>query len=85
MVPPVSIKGVLLVEGKVVLLKNSRDEWELPGGRVDPGESHEQTLSAGQRRAHGALPVARGAPVRDQSSRGLSAFRAAVVRKHVAS
>ena len=43
--PPVSVKGVLLVEGRVVLLKNPRDEWELPGGRVDPGETHEQTLS----------------------------------------
>src|SRR6185369_13602359 len=29
---PVSIKGVCLVGGKVVLLKNERDEWELPGG-----------------------------------------------------
>ena len=42
---PVSIKGVLLLDGQVVLVKNSRDEWELPGGRVDPGESHDQTLS----------------------------------------
>jgi 8-oxo-dGTP pyrophosphatase MutT (NUDIX family) len=42
---PVSVKGVLLLEGRVVLLKNSRDEWELPGGRIDPGESHAQTLS----------------------------------------
>jgi 8-oxo-dGTP pyrophosphatase MutT (NUDIX family) len=42
---PVSIKGVLLLEGQVVLLKNSRNEWELPGGRLDPGESHAQTLS----------------------------------------
>jgi 8-oxo-dGTP pyrophosphatase MutT (NUDIX family) len=42
---PVSIKGVLLLEGQVVLVKNSRNEWELPGGRVDPGESHQQTLS----------------------------------------
>src|SRR5690349_13448597 len=42
---PVSIKGVLVVEGRVVLVKNSRNEWELPGGRIDPGESHAQTLS----------------------------------------
>lgn len=42
---PVSIKGVLLLDGRVVLVKNSRGEWELPGGRVDPGESHAQTLS----------------------------------------
>jgi 8-oxo-dGTP pyrophosphatase MutT (NUDIX family) len=42
---PVSVKGVLLLEGQVVLLKNSRNEWELPGGRIDPGESHAQTLT----------------------------------------
>jgi 8-oxo-dGTP pyrophosphatase MutT (NUDIX family) len=40
----VSIKGVLFVEGKVVLLRNERNEWELPGGRMDSGETHQQTL-----------------------------------------
>jgi 8-oxo-dGTP pyrophosphatase MutT (NUDIX family) len=40
-----SIKGVLLVEGGVVLVKNPRDEWELPGGRIEPGESPETTLA----------------------------------------
>ena len=39
-----SIKGVLLVEGGVVLVKNGRDEWELPGGRAESGETHETTL-----------------------------------------
>jgi 8-oxo-dGTP pyrophosphatase MutT (NUDIX family) len=42
---PVSIKGVLLLDGRVVLVKNPRNEWELPGGRVDAGEAHAQTLS----------------------------------------
>jgi 8-oxo-dGTP pyrophosphatase MutT (NUDIX family) len=42
---PVSVKGVLLVDGRVVLVKNSRDEWELPGGRVDPGEDHTHALA----------------------------------------
>jgi 8-oxo-dGTP pyrophosphatase MutT (NUDIX family) len=41
---PVSVKGVLFVDGTVVLVRNDRDEWELPGGRVDPGETHAQTL-----------------------------------------
>jgi 8-oxo-dGTP pyrophosphatase MutT (NUDIX family) len=41
---PVSVKGVLLVDGAVVLVRNDRDEWELPGGRVDPGETHAQAL-----------------------------------------
>ena len=42
---PVSIKGVLLLDQRVVLVKNPRDEWELPGGRVDEGEAHAQTLT----------------------------------------
>jgi 8-oxo-dGTP pyrophosphatase MutT (NUDIX family) len=41
---PVSAKGVLLLDGQVVLVKNPRDEWELPGGRVDSGEDHVQAL-----------------------------------------
>lgn len=36
---PVSVKGVLFVEGQVVLLKNERQEWELPGGKLDRGEN----------------------------------------------
>lgn len=35
---PVSVKGVVFMDGKVVLLKNERDEWELPGGRLEPDE-----------------------------------------------
>ena len=42
---PVSVKGVLLLDGQVVLVKNSRNEWELPGGRPDSGEEHVQTLA----------------------------------------
>jgi 8-oxo-dGTP pyrophosphatase MutT (NUDIX family) len=42
---PVSIKGVLVEAGRVVLLENDRDEWELPGGRLEPGESPEICLA----------------------------------------
>jgi len=42
---PTSIKGVLLVDRQVLLVKNSRDQWELPGGRIDEGEDHAQTVS----------------------------------------
>ena len=38
---PVSVKGVVFVDSKVALLKNSRDEWELPGGKLELGESPE--------------------------------------------
>jgi 8-oxo-dGTP pyrophosphatase MutT (NUDIX family) len=42
---PTSIKGVLLVNGRVLLVKNPRCEWELPGGRSEPGEDQTETLS----------------------------------------
>ena len=36
---PVSVKGVVIRGGEVVLLRNERDEWELPGGKLEPSES----------------------------------------------
>lgn len=38
---PVSVKGIVYHNGNVVLLKNERDEWELPGGKLELGESPE--------------------------------------------
>jgi len=35
---PVSVKGVVFAGDRVVLLKNEREEWELPGGRLEAGE-----------------------------------------------
>lgn len=35
---PVSIKGVILLNQKVLLLKNERDEYELPGGKLEIDE-----------------------------------------------
>ena len=35
---PVSVKGVVIRRGSVVLLRNERDEWELPGGKLEPSE-----------------------------------------------
>ena len=42
---PVSIKGVLVRNDRVLLVHNERDEWELPGGRIEPGETPEQTVA----------------------------------------
>ena len=42
----VSVKGVFCApSGEVVLLMNERDEWELPGGRIEIGESSTECLS----------------------------------------
>ncbi|MEO5933660.1 MAG: NUDIX domain-containing protein [Duganella sp.] len=42
----VSVKGVFRdPEGNVVLLMNERDEWELPGGRIEIGETPPQCLA----------------------------------------
>jgi 8-oxo-dGTP pyrophosphatase MutT (NUDIX family) len=37
----VSVKGVVVRDDRVVLLMNERDEWELPGGRLEAGEQPE--------------------------------------------
>ncbi|ACU35234.1 NUDIX hydrolase [Actinosynnema mirum] len=42
---PVSIKGVVVRGGRVLLLKNEREEWELPGGRIEPGETPEECVA----------------------------------------
>ena len=43
---PVSIKGVLQTpQGQVVLMLNERDEWELPGGRIELGETAPECLA----------------------------------------
>jgi 8-oxo-dGTP diphosphatase len=42
--PPVSVKGVVIRDGCVLLLANERGEWDLPGGRPDHGEDHRAAL-----------------------------------------
>jgi 8-oxo-dGTP pyrophosphatase MutT (NUDIX family) len=41
---PVSIKGVMVIDGRIPLLFNERDEWELPGGRMEAGEQPDVAL-----------------------------------------
>jgi len=42
--PPLSVKGVLIHRACVLLLLNERGEWDLPGGRPEPGEDHRTAL-----------------------------------------
>ncbi len=41
---PISAKGIIQHEGKILLLKNERTEWELPGGRLERGETVEECV-----------------------------------------
>jgi len=58
--PPISVKGVLIAADCVLLLLNERGEWDLPGGRPDPGEDHDAALRREVREEAG-LDVAVGA------------------------
>jgi len=43
-VMPVSVKAVVDFQGQIPLLRNERDEWELPGGKLEVGETLEDTV-----------------------------------------
>ena len=42
---PISVKGVVVNHGRVLLLQNERDEWELPGGRLELNETPEECVA----------------------------------------
>jgi 8-oxo-dGTP pyrophosphatase MutT (NUDIX family) len=42
---PVSLKAVIVWKGRVPLLQNERDEWELPGGKLELGEDPRSCLA----------------------------------------
>jgi 8-oxo-dGTP pyrophosphatase MutT (NUDIX family) len=60
---PVSVKGVLVRDGRVLLLKNERQEWELPGGKLELGEEP-QACVAREITEETGLPVTTG-PILD--------------------
>jgi len=41
---PISVKGIVFENRSVWLRKNERNEWELPGGKLDKGEQPEETV-----------------------------------------
>ena len=59
---PVSVKGIITFDDECILLLNERDEWELPGGKIDPGESPETCLAREIREELG-IEVRVGRPV----------------------
>ena len=50
---PLSVKAVVLHQGRVLLLANERGEWDLPGGRPDVGEDHRAALTREMREETG--------------------------------
>jgi 8-oxo-dGTP diphosphatase len=61
---PISVKAVLIDDGRVLLLLNERAEWDLPGGRPEPGEDHRSALRREVREEAG-LEVAVGAALEE--------------------
>ncbi len=41
---PISVKGIVFEQDIVWLRLNERNEWELPGGRLEQGENPEETV-----------------------------------------
>ena len=40
----ISIKGVARRDGRIALVRNRRDEWDLPGGKLEENESFLECL-----------------------------------------
>ena len=41
---PISIKAIIIDDNKVLCLKNERNEWDFPGGKIDFNEDVEECL-----------------------------------------
>lgn len=61
---PVSIKGVVAdTDGRLLLGRNSREQWELLGGRMDSGENARATLIREVREESGLAVEVEGRPL----------------------
>ncbi|MCR9134043.1 MAG: NUDIX hydrolase [bacterium] len=52
---PVSVKGLCCMDGKVILLRNERGEWDFPGGKLQGREPLTECL---RREMHEELGIA---------------------------
>lgn len=41
---PVSVKSLIFDDKRILLIKNERDEWDLPGGKIENNENIIETL-----------------------------------------
>lgn len=41
---PVSIKAIIIDDNRILCLKNERNEWDLPGGKINSNEDIEECL-----------------------------------------
>ena len=41
---PISVKSLIFDEKRVLLIKNERDEWDLPGGKIEKNDDVIETL-----------------------------------------
>lgn len=74
---PVSAKGVLVRDGRVLLLRNERAEWELPGGKLELGEEPHECVAREIAEETG-LPVSTG-PVLSHEHQQIGFFSLAEV------
>ena len=68
----VSVKGICFIDGKVILLKNERGQWDLPGGKMGSKEEIEVALKREMREELG---------VEVEVHKLMDAFRARIYRQ----
>ena len=60
---PISIKGIVGPPGAVVLLRNERAEWELPGGRLELTDPNPEACLRREIHEELEIEVSAGSPV----------------------
>nr|WP_083926803.1 NUDIX domain-containing protein [Nocardiopsis valliformis] len=85
---PVSVKSVVVRDGRVLLLRNERDEWEIPGGYIEHGETPTQAVTREVKEELGITPptgrllVVDWAPTPAEGDKQLFVFDGGVLDRH---